>query len=166
VVVGLRVDFSCRFWETSLCRGGSAENCTYSIVFLLLQSRSYRRGFGGPKGPASFTAPRYNPSICIMVLGCVTELGVSRPKVIRCRWYADQCIFATVSLSNCPRFLDSPRMRRWVSFHVPPPRNIWSFGSTSPLFIGCTLSPPGRVSGEQRGGAAEISSRTGAEHGS
>jgi len=41
-----------------------------------------------------------------------------------------------------------------------------SFGRTSPLFSGYTLSPPGRVSGEQRGGAAEIPSRTGAEHGS
>jgi len=24
----------------------------------------------------------------------------------------------TISVSDCPRFLDSPRMRRWVSFHV------------------------------------------------
>ena len=23
----------------------------------------------------------------------------------------------TVSVSDCPRFLDSPRMRRWVNFH-------------------------------------------------
>jgi hypothetical protein len=108
VDVGLRVEFSCRFWKTSPCREGSAENFTYSFVFLLLQSRSYRRGFGGPKGPASFTAPRYNPSIRIMVLGCVTELGVSRPIVIHGRWYADQCIFAAVSLSDCPRFFGQP----------------------------------------------------------
>jgi hypothetical protein len=74
-----------------------------------------------PKDPLASPPPRYNPSIGIMVLGCITELGVSRPKVIRGRWYADQCIFATVSLSDCPRFLDSLRMRRWVSFHVPPP---------------------------------------------
>ena len=60
-------------------------------------------------------------SLSLLYLGRVTELGVSRPKGIRGRWYADQCISATVSLSDCPRFLDSPRMRRWVSFHVPPP---------------------------------------------
>jgi hypothetical protein len=35
------------------------------------------------------------------------------------RWYVDQCISETVSLLDCPRFLDSPRIRRWVSFHVP-----------------------------------------------
>ena len=39
------------------------------------------------------------------------------------------------------------------------------FGITSPLFSGYTLSLPGRVSGEQRGGAAEIMSGIGADHG-
>jgi hypothetical protein len=39
-----------------------------------------------------------------------------------------------------------------------------SFGTTSPLFSGYTLSLPGRVSGEQRGGAAKISSRIRVEH--
>ena len=34
----------------------------------------------------------------------------------------------------------------------------------SPLFSGCTTSLPGRVFGEQRGGAAEILSRIGVEH--
>ena len=40
-----------------------------------------------------------------------------------------------------------------------------SFGITSLLFSGYTLSLAGRVSGEQRGGAAEILSRIGAGHG-
>jgi hypothetical protein len=40
-----------------------------------------------------------------------------------------------------------------------------SFGITSPLFSGYTISLPGRVFGEQWGGAAEILSRIGVEHG-
>ena len=40
-----------------------------------------------------------------------------------------------------------------------------TFDITSLLFSGYTLSLVGRVSGEQRGGAAEILSRIGAEHG-
>ena len=40
-----------------------------------------------------------------------------------------------------------------------------SFGTTSLLFSGYTLSLLGYVSGEQRGGAAEILSRIGVEHG-
>lgn len=43
------------------------------------------------------------------------------------------------------------------------PRRI--FGITSLLFSGYTISLPGRVFGEQRGGAAEILSRIGVEHG-
>jgi hypothetical protein len=39
-----------------------------------------------------------------------------------------------------------------------------TFSMTSLLFSGYTLSLAGRVSGEQRGGAAEILSRIGAEH--
>jgi hypothetical protein len=38
-------------------------------------------------------------------------------------------------------------------------------GLTFVLFSGYTLSLPGRVSGEQRGGAAEILSRLGVAHG-
>ncbi len=56
--------------------------------------------------------PRYNLNFRIMVVDHVTQLGVSRSKVIRCR-YADLCISTNVSVSNCPRFLDSPRLRRW-----------------------------------------------------
>ena len=41
-----------------------------------------------------------------------------------------------------------------------------SFGITSQLFSGYTISLSGRVSGEHRGGAAEILSRTGVDHGS
>ena len=40
-----------------------------------------------------------------------------------------------------------------------------SFGITSVLFSGYTLSLPGCVSGEQRGGAAEILSQLGVHHG-
>jgi hypothetical protein len=40
-----------------------------------------------------------------------------------------------------------------------------SFGVTSLLFSGYTLSLPGRVFGEQRKGAAEILSRIRVEHG-
>ena len=51
-----------------------------------------------------------------------------------------------------------------VSFHAPPyPRQ--SFDITSLLFSGYTISLPGRVFGEQRGGAVEILSRIGVEHG-
>ena len=40
-----------------------------------------------------------------------------------------------------------------------------SFGTISPLFSGYTISLPGRVSGEQQGGAAEILSLIGVDHG-
>jgi hypothetical protein len=40
-----------------------------------------------------------------------------------------------------------------------------SFGTTFLLFSGYTISFLGRVSGEQRGGAAEILSQIGVEHG-
>ena len=40
-----------------------------------------------------------------------------------------------------------------------------SFGITSLLFSGYTISLPGRVFGEQRGGATEILSWTGVDHG-
>jgi hypothetical protein len=53
-------------------------------------------------------------------------------------------------------------MRRWVSFHSGPRR---CFSIIPLLFFGYTLSLVGRVLGEQRGGAAEIPSRIGAEYG-
>ena len=40
-----------------------------------------------------------------------------------------------------------------------------SFSSISLLFSGYTIFLPGRVFGEQRGGAAEILSQIGVEHG-
>jgi hypothetical protein len=40
-----------------------------------------------------------------------------------------------------------------------------SFDTTFPLFSGYTISFLGRVSGEQRGGAAEILPQIGVEHG-
>jgi hypothetical protein len=50
-----------------------------------------------------------------------------------------------------------------ISMVCSDPRQ--SFGIISLLFSGYTLSLPGRVSGEQRGGAAEILSQIGVEHG-
>ena len=50
-----------------------------------------------------------------------------------------------------------------VSMLYSDPRQ--SFGSISLLFSGYTIFLPGRVFGEQRGGAAEILSRIGVEHG-
>ena len=40
-----------------------------------------------------------------------------------------------------------------------------SFGNISPWFSGYTISLSGRVSGEQWGGAAEIMSQIGVDHG-
>src|SRR5919201_4978521 len=85
-----------------------------------------------------------------MSLHCVTELGVSRPKGIRGRWYADQCISATVSLSDCPCFLDSPRMRRWVSFHVPPPSES-EFRQPLPVVLRMHTLPVGTCIGRTAG---------------
>jgi hypothetical protein len=56
--------------------------------------------------------PRYNLYFRTMVVDHVTQLGVSRSKEIQCR-YAYLCISTKVSVSNCPRFLDSLRLRRW-----------------------------------------------------
>ena len=58
-------------------------------------------------------------------------------------------------------------MCRLGTFSMLYPISRQNFGSASPLFSGCTFSRvlPGRVSGEQRGGAAEILSRNGVEQG-
>jgi len=50
-----------------------------------------------------------------------------------------------------------------VSMLYSDPRQ--SFSSISLLFSGYTISLPGCVFGEQRGGVAEILSRIGVEHG-
>jgi hypothetical protein len=50
-----------------------------------------------------------------------------------------------------------------VSMVYSDPRQI--FGIISLLFSGYTISLPGRVFGEQRGGAAEILYRIGVDHG-
>jgi hypothetical protein len=50
-----------------------------------------------------------------------------------------------------------------VSMMYSDPRQ--SFGIISLLFSGYTISLPGCVFGEQRGGAAEILSRIGVDHG-
>ena len=80
--------------------------------------------------------------------------------------YAFNCIFITATLSDCPAFsTDSPRMCRLGMFSMfyPVPRQ--DFGGASPLFSGAHSLGylPRRVSGEQRGGAAEILSRNGVE---
>src|SRR5688500_11002658 len=62
-------------------------------------------------GPPCLETPT-NLYFRIMVVDHVTQLSVSRSKVIQCR-YADLCISTNVSVSNCPLFLDSPRLRRW-----------------------------------------------------
>ena len=50
-----------------------------------------------------------------------------------------------------------------VSFHALL-QSVQSFGITSLLFSGYTISLTGRVFGEQRGGAAEILSRQEVDH--
>ena len=95
--------------------------------------------------------PRYNsPLILIVVIDYAAKLGVSRPKEIRGRWYADQCISATVSLSDCPRFLDTPRMRRWVSFHVSPPSES-EFRQHLPVVLRIHTLPVGTCIGRTAG---------------
>jgi hypothetical protein len=71
----------------------------------------------------------------------------------------------TISVSDCPHFfwIAHGYVDVLVSMFYSDPR--WSFGTTSLLFYGYTLSLPGCVSGEQRRGAAEILSRIGIEHG-
>jgi hypothetical protein len=61
--------------------------------------------------------PRYNLYFRIMVVDHVNQLVVSRSKEIWCG-YVDLCISTNVSISNCPCFLDSPRLRSGVSFHA------------------------------------------------
>jgi hypothetical protein len=55
--------------------------------------------------------PRYNLYFHILVVDHVNQVGVSRSKEIQFR-YAYLCISTNVSVSNRPRFLDSPRLRR------------------------------------------------------
>ena len=75
----------------------------------------------------------------------------------------DLRISKTVSVSDCPLFWTARGCVDGVVFmFFFDPRQ--SFGTTSLLFSGYTLSLPGRVSGEQQGGAAEILSRIRVEH--
>jgi hypothetical protein len=66
-------------------------------------------------------------------------------RIVHVFWIAHGCVDGLVSL-----FCSDPRR---------------SFGTTSLLLSGYTLSLLGRVSGEQRGGATEILSRIRVEHG-
>lgn len=59
--------------------------------------------------------PRYNLSFRIMVIYHVTYLGSPIRKRYDCK-YAELCISITVSVSNCPHFLDSPWIRKWGQF--------------------------------------------------
>src|SRR4051812_25603583 len=82
--------------------------------------------------------------------------------------YAFDCIFKNVTLSDCPRFLDSRRMCRLGTLSTVYPEPRQDFGRASLLFSGCTILSAflaGRVSGEQQGGAAEILSRFGVDRG-
>ena len=92
-----------------------------------------------------------------------TQLGVSRSEEIQLR-YADLCISITVSFPNCPRFFGQPEVAQLGSVsmvYFDPGQN---FSRTSPLFFGYTISFPGCVFGEQRGGDAETLSRIGVDH--
>ena len=68
-----------------------------------------------------------------------------------------------VSVSNCPRFWTARGCVDGVSLYGPL-RSEAEFRHLSLLFFENTISLLGRVSGEQRGGAAEILSWIGADH--
>jgi hypothetical protein len=70
----------------------------------------------------------------------------------------------TVSVSNCPHFLDNLRICHGFSFHGLL-RSGTEFRLHLPVVLRYTISFTGRVLGEQWGGAAEILSRLGVEHG-
>ena len=101
-----------------------------------------------------------------MFVDRVNQLGVSRSEEIRLEICSFFCISLIVSVSNCPRFFGQPEdayMGSGSMVHSDPSQ---SFGITSLLFSGYTIFLSGRVSREQPGGAAEILSRIGVDHGS
>jgi hypothetical protein len=53
VIVGHRAVVFCRFWKPPRVREVLSKFSTYSVVFLLLQSRTCRRGPGVPRRPRS-----------------------------------------------------------------------------------------------------------------
>ena len=93
----------------------------------------------------------------------VHQLGVSRSKKI----WLQICRYLHIDGRICfelSTFLDSPRMRKWGLVYMVHSDLRQSFGIISLLFFGYTISLSGRVSGEQRGGAAEILSWIGVDH--
>ena len=109
----------CRFWKPP--RTGEVLPIFLTCLFIFYREDTCLPSHCGSACTASrhhCTNPpqhrhlRYNLNFRIMVVDHVTQLGVSRSKEIRCR-YADLCISTNVSVSNCPRFLDSPRLPRW-----------------------------------------------------
>jgi hypothetical protein len=110
---------SCRFWKPPRAGEVLPKFCTYSAVFFVLQSRTCRRELGAPRlvSTATLGIIELFPYRCRMSIG-VAQLGVSRPKQIQLEICESLYIFMTVSVSDCPRFLDSPRIRRCVSFHA------------------------------------------------
>ena len=82
---------SCRFWKPPRTGEVLPKFYTYSVVFLVLQSGSCRRGLGVARrlhrlaiAPLAclHRHPRYKSPL-FLTLGHVTQLGVSRPKEIR-----------------------------------------------------------------------------------
>jgi hypothetical protein len=157
--VGLRAYVFCWFWNLPV-QGRCCQNFQLILTYCLF-CRTHGRdsailiGFVAIAPLASLHRhPRYKSPpfpYPLSYLGRVIELGVSRPKGIHGRWYADQCISATVSLSDCPRFLDSPRIHVDGLASMFRSRPSRSFGSTSPLFSGYTLSPNRDVYRENSG---------------
>ena len=98
-----------------------------------------------------------------MFVGHVNQLDVSRSKEIRleiciCLHIYNRICFELSMFYGQPEYV---YMSLVFMFYSVPRQN---FGSTSLLFSEYTISLPGRVFGEQRGGAVEILSRIGVEH--
>jgi len=142
-------------------------------VFLVLQRRARRRGPGVPRASSFGSAYTVSPLHSTATLG-ISPLSVtlarSRKLVRRLPSERDTVVGMRISAYLRPYLF-------WIVHVIWTARGCvddlvcmvwsgprWGFGSTSLLFSGYTLSLPGRVSGEQRGCAAEILSQIGAEH--
>ena len=94
----------------------------------------------------------------------VTQLGVSRSKQIRFEICRSLHIYGRICFELSTLFgQPEDAYMGLVSMVHSHPRQ--SLGTISPLFSGYTISLTERVSGEQRGGAAELLSRIGGDHG-
>ena len=97
VLLAIEPAFFCKFWKPPRAGEVLPKFCTYTVVFLVLQSRTCRRGPGAPRHNVASplhrlaTAPVFTATLGIInlhplslsYLGRVTQLGVSRPKEIR-----------------------------------------------------------------------------------